>query len=263
MWISEDKWKISALAIGGVTSAIMAAQYFSILPSLSRDSNQSLNSTSVMRDYVKENGIRQIQGQKDIIAETQERFPTDAKMIASPDVAALLASLIKIGNCKKGIEVGTFTGYTTLTMALAMPKDDSKIITLDINDAYVSVGRKYWRINGVDSIIDLRIGPAVISLDNLLIDNTNLENFDFVFIDADKINYDAYYERVLKLIKKGGWILIDNVFQNGYVAQTTVPDNRQKDVAAIRSLNQKLKTDTRVTVSMIEIGDGVTLVVKN
>lgn len=262
MWTSEDKWRVTALAMGGVASAYIIAEYFNLVPCVSKKSGKMGQVGSGMTDYVRETGIRLNQTQKDLIAETKERFPMEAKTLVNPEVSALLVNLIKMSNTKKGIEIGVFTGYSTLTMATAFPRDEGRLIALDVTDTYASIGRRYWKINNLDHLIDLRIGPAVISLDNLLIDRDNLESFDFVFIDADKINYDAYYERALKLVRKGGWILFDNMFQEGYVAQTTVPDDRQKDVTAIRSLNQKLKNDTRVSISMLEISDGVTLVVK-
>lgn len=263
MWTNEDKWKVTALAMGGIASAYFVAQYFNLFSGCCSKRGLSKGKGGAMLTYVKENGLRQAQTQKDLIAETHERFPNEARMLASPDVGALLTSLIKLGNCKRGIEVGVFTGYTTLTMAMALPKDEGQLIALDVNDTYASLGRKYWRLNGVDSIIDLRIGPAVISLESMLNDPLNHESFDFAFIDADKVNYDVYYERVLKLLRKDGWIVFDNVFQSGYVNQTNVPESRRKDVTAIRSLNQKLKNDIRVTLSMLEMSDGITLVVKN
>ena len=263
MWTNEDKWKLAALSLGGLTSAYIAAQYFNLCPSLAKPSPLSPDKGGSMLEYIKEHGVRQTQSQKDIISETKDRFPNDAKMLAGPDVAALLANLIRIGNCKRGIEVGVFTGYTTLTMATALPKSGGRIVALDVSEMFASVGKKYWKVNGVDEMIDLRIGPAVVSLDDMLMDANNLGSFDFAFIDADKVNYDAYYERVLKLLRKGGWIVFDNVFQGGYVNQTTVPEGRQKDVTAIRALNEKLKNDHRVSVSMLEMSDGITLVVKN
>ena len=269
MWTTnEEKWKYTALAMGGVASVYIAAKYFSMGPCFAISTPKpkliaSKEKIHPLTGYVNEHGVRLTRSQEDLIADTQEKFPNDAVMVASPDVAALLANLIRIGNCKRGIEVGVFTGYTTLTMAMAMPKDDSKLIALDISDTYASLGKKYWKLSNVDHIIDLRLGQAIITLDDMLLNPQNLESFDFAFIDADKVNYDPYYERVLKLLRKGGWIVFDNVFQGGYVVETTVPERRKKDVTAIRALNEKLKNDHRVSISMLEMSDGITLVVKN
>jgi len=189
-----------------------------------------------------------------------------AIMQIPPEQGQFMALLVKILGAKKAIEIGTYTGYSTLSVALAMP-DNSITVTCDINSEWANIGRNYWKKAGVENKIELRIGPALDTLDGLI--NDGQENtFDFAFIDADKINYDGYYERSLKLLRPGGIIAIDNVFLFGSVVDPRLLDEDLKtrisdsDILAVRSLNKKIKHDERVDLSMLPIADGLTLVRK-
>ena len=179
-------------------------------------------------------------------------------MQISPEQGQFMALLVKLMGAKKTLEVGVFTGYSTLVVALALPAD-GKIIACDTNEEYTSIACRYWHRAGVSDKIDLHIGPAVETLDKLLAAG-EAETFDFAFIDADKSNYDNYYERALQLVRPGGLITVDNVLWSGKVADPTIEDNRTNK---IRALNQKLHLDDRVTLSMLPIGDGLTLALKN
>ena len=177
-----------------------------------------------------------------------------------------MALILKMTGARKTLEVGTYTGYSALSAALAMP-NDSMTVTCDINEEWTSIARKYWEEAGVEEKIDLRIGFVLDTLDSLL--GEGLENtFDFAFIDADKINYDGYYERALRLIRGGGIIAIDNVFLFGSVVDSRLLSEDMKDrismpsIEAMRALNKKIKHDERVDLSMLPIADGLTLVRK-
>uniref|UniRef100_A0A8C6YJ09 Catechol-O-methyltransferase domain containing 1 n=1 Tax=Nothoprocta perdicaria TaxID=30464 RepID=A0A8C6YJ09_NOTPE len=178
-----------------------------------------------------------------------------SNMMVSCDQAQLMANLVKLIKAKKVIEIGVFTGYNTLNMALVLP-DNGRVIACDINEDYAKIGKPLWQ--EVNHKIDLRIKPAVQTLDELLAAGEG-ETFDFAFIDADKESYNEYYEKCLRLIKKGGIIAIDNVLWGGRVLKP-----RKDDLAtqSIHHLNEKLLRDTRVSISMIPMGDGVTLAFK-
>lgn len=175
-------------------------------------------------------------------------------MQISPEQGQFMALLIELIGARKCLEVGTFTGYSALAVALALP-DDGKIVACDISDEFTSVGRPFWQEAGVADKIDLRLGPAVETLDALLADG-QAGSFDFAFIDADKSNYGAYYDRALELVRSGGLLAIDNVLWGGSVADPSVDD---ADTAAIRAINLKVRDDDRVSVSLVPIGDGVML----
>ena len=167
----------------------------------------------------------------------------------------LLAELI---GARRALEIGTFTGYSSLCVAEAMGPQ-GRMICCDISEEFTSIARRYWREAGVADRIDLRLGPGTETLDKLLAAG-EAGKFDFAFIDADKTNYDAYYERALKLVRSGGLIAIDNVLWGGDVAN---PQDKSDDTVAIRRLNDKLAKDDRVTLAMVSIGDGVTLARKH
>jgi len=167
---------------------------------------------------------------------------------------ALLAGSI---GARRTIEVGVFTGYSALWTALALPQD-GYILACDISEKWTSIGRKYWREAGVEHKIDLRLAPALESLDAVLA-NGSKGSFDFAYIDADKANYGNYYERVLKLLRPSGLILVDNVLWSGKVADESEQD---ADTLALRAFNSKLAGDARVDMSMLPIGDGLTIACK-
>ncbi|MBD2568415.1 class I SAM-dependent methyltransferase [Anabaena lutea] len=181
-----------------------------------------------------------------------------AQMQISPEQGQFMALLVKLIGAKKTLEVGVFTGYSSLVTALALPAD-AKIVACDVSEEYTSIARRYWQRAGVADKIDLHIAPALETLDKLLASG-EAESFDFAFIDADKGNYENYYERSLKLIRPGGLIAIDNVLWSGKVADSEVQDNQTNK---IRFLNQKLHQDSRITLSLVPIADGLTLAMKN
>ena len=181
-----------------------------------------------------------------------------AMMQISVEQGHFMSLLIKLLNAKKTLEVGVFTGYSSLITALALP-EDGKIIACDVSEEWTSIGRRHWEQAGIAHKIDLRLAPAVETLDGLLAAG-EAGTFDFAFIDADKSNYDAYYERALQLLRPGGVIGIDNTLWSGKVADPSVED---ADTVALRNLNAKLHEDSRVTLSFLPIGDGLTLAMKN
>jgi len=175
----------------------------------------------------------------------------------SADQGQFMELLIHLIAAKRTLEVGVFTGYSSTAVALALP-DDGRIIACDVNAEWTSVARGFWREAGVEHKIDLRLGPALRTLDGLLAEG-QAGTFDFAFIDADKENYDGYYERALQLVRAGGLIAIDNVLWHRRVIDESVND---ADTRAIRALNEKLHADQRVWLSLVPIGDGVTLACK-
>jgi predicted O-methyltransferase YrrM len=190
------------------------------------------------------------------LREETQRLP-NAQMQIGPDQGQFLQLLVQVLGAKKTLEVGVFTGYSSLWVALGLPAG-GKIIACDVSEEYTAVARRYWKEAGVDQKIDLRLGPALETLEQL-IQTGQSGTFDFAFIDADKENYDNYYERALQLIRAGGLIAIDNTIWSGKVAD---PDVNDKDTVAIRRLNEKLYRDERVTLSMLTVGDGLTLALK-
>jgi predicted O-methyltransferase YrrM len=179
---------------------------------------------------------------------------TYGTMQISPEQGQLMALLIEMIGARRALEVGTFTGYSALAVALALPAD-GRLIACDISEDYTAVGRRYWAEAGVADKIDLRIGPALNTLDSLLKDGA-AGSFDFMFIDADKTNYRHYYERGLQLLRQGGLLAVDNVLWSGAVAD---PAQDDKDTQAIRDLNEAIHADPRVSMAMVPIGDGLTL----
>nr|XP_037280152.1 probable caffeoyl-CoA O-methyltransferase 3 isoform X1 [Rhipicephalus microplus]XP_037280153.1 probable caffeoyl-CoA O-methyltransferase 3 isoform X2 [Rhipicephalus microplus] len=161
--------------------------------------------------------------------------------------------LLKTMSAKKYLEIGTFTGYSAVSAALALPPD-GKVVALDLYENLVNVGRPHWKEAGVEDKIEMRFGQAVESLDALLSEG-QAGTFDFVFIDADKENYDKYYERSLQLLRKNGLIAIDNVLWRGLVYD---PSDKSTEVAALREFNKKLHEDERIDVCLLPLADGIT-----
>jgi len=180
---------------------------------------------------------------------------SDPSMSGAPDEAAFLAWLCRLMNAKKVLEVGVYLGYTTLTIAQVLP-DDGKIIGLDLNENWTKIAELYWAEAKVNGKVDIRIGPATESMEKL-IESKEAETFDLVFIDADKVNYQIYYEKALTLLKKGGVVAIDNVLWAGEVME---PAEKQSESGkAIHALNTKILHDSRVEQCMLGIADGITL----
>ena len=215
-------------------------------------SSRQLLMTGDLHRYVLDNSLRE----PEILARLRAETATlaNAGMQIGPEQGQLMALLAKLIGARKCIEVGVFTGYSALAVALALPKD-GRIVACDVSDEWTAIGRRYWKEAGVEHKIDLRLRRAVRTLDSL-IEAGESGSYDFAFIDADKPSYDIYYERVLQLLRPGGLILIDNVLWSGNVADESISD---PDTDALRQLNTKLHADERVDISLLGIGDGLTL----
>jgi predicted O-methyltransferase YrrM len=181
-----------------------------------------------------------------------------AGMQIGADLGALLRLLVELTGARRTIEIGTFTGYSALAVAMALPPDGA-IVCCDINEAWTRIARRYWREAGVAGKIDLRLAPALETLRNLQRD-PGPGSFDFAFVDADKTGYDGYYEACLTLLRPGGLIAFDNMLWSGAVAD---PRQNDPDTVALRALNLKVRDDSRVTSCLVSIGDGVLLARKH
>jgi len=190
--------------------------------------------------------------QQRLRAETA-RMPHGAMQIG-PDQGALMALLARLAGARRALEVGTFTGYSALAVAAALPAD-GKLIACDVSEEWTRIARRFWQEAGLSDRIELRLGPAAETLAALLHDGGG-DSFDFAFIDADKENYDAYYEACLRLVRPGGLIAVDNMLWGGAVADPQVNDAETK---AIRALNLKVRDDARVEACLLTVGDGVLL----
>ncbi len=201
--------------------------------------------------YVVEHSVREHPAQRALREAT--RGPPRAGMQIGPEQGQLMALLARLVGARRALEIGVFTGYSALAVALALP-DDGTLLACDISTEYTAVGRPHWRAAGVEHKIDLRIAPALQTLDAELARGA-AGDYDFAFIDADKTGYDAYYERCLQLVRPGGLIAIDNVLWGGSVARPAT----DADTLALQALNDKLHRDERIDVSLLPIGDGLTL----
>ncbi|HAG82292.1 MAG TPA: SAM-dependent methyltransferase [Cyanobacteria bacterium UBA12227] len=179
-------------------------------------------------------------------------------MQIAPEQGQFMALLVQLLGARKTLEIGVFTGYSSLAIALALPSD-GKIVACDVSEDYTTIARRYWEMAGVAHKVDLQLAPALETLDKLLATG-EAETFDFAFIDADKENYEGYYERSLQLIRPGGLIMIDNVLWSGRVVDSQVQD---ESTQAIRNFNEKLHQDQRVILSLVPIADGLTLALKS
>ena len=215
-------------------------------------SNRTLELNETLYDYLCAVSLREHELLAELRCETAA-LPM-AGMQISPEQGQFMALLIRLMGARRCLEVGTFTGYSALACALALPAD-GQLVALDISAEWTAIGRRYWAAAGVAERIDLRLGPAQDSLHRLL-DAGAGGSFDFMFIDADKTGYRAYYELGLQLIRPGGVILVDNVLWDGRVADPAVDD---ADTCAIREFNSALAADTRIDLSMLPIGDGLSL----
>jgi len=177
-----------------------------------------------------------------------------AEMQIAPEQGQFMALLVRLLGARKTLEVGVFTGYSSLAVALALPAD-GRIVACDVSEAFTAIARRYWKEAGVEGMIDLRLAPALKTLDGLLGAGEG-GSFDFAFVDADKANYPAYVERSLALLRQGGLLAIDNTLWEGEVADPAV---RHSDVDAIRAVNEALHNDERVDLSLLPLADGLTL----
>lgn len=206
-------------------------------------------------DYIRSVTLRE----PDLLRRLREETASNprAVMQITPEQGQLMSLLLQLMNAKRVLEIGVFTGYSSVITALTLPRD-GRILACDVSEEWTSVARRYWREAGVEGKIDLRLAPALETLDALIAKGQR-ETFDFAFIDADKVNHVNYYERALVLVRQGGLIAIDNVLWSGRVIDRSVDD---EDTLAIRELNTKLKADNRVSLSLLPIGDGLTLAMK-
>ncbi|HEX8998397.1 MAG TPA: class I SAM-dependent methyltransferase [Blastocatellia bacterium] len=219
-------------------------------------SNQFLALSEVLYAYILNNSLREPEVLRRLREETEATNP-HAIMSISPVQGQFMMLLLKLIGAAKTLEVGVFTGYSSLCTALTIP-ENGRIYACDVSEEWTSVARRYWAEAGVADKVTLKLAPAVETLDALLAEG-HAGTFDFAFIDADKSNYDAYYERALKLVRKGGLLVFDNMLWYGKVADESVTD---ADTVALRALNAKLHQDERVFASLIGVGDGMNLAIK-
>lgn len=217
--------------------------------------NRTITMTDPLYDYFASISLRESDLQRRLREETAQL--SNAGMQVAPEQGQFLGLLVELLRARRTLEVGVFTGYSSLATAQVLP-EDGRIIACDVNHEWTDIARRYWREAGVEHKIDLRLGPALQTLDRLIADG-QAGSFDFAFIDADKANYDAYYERALVLLRPAGLIAIDNVLWHGKPIDESMQD---ADTIAIRAINAKLQQDQRVSLSLVPIGDGITLAFK-
>jgi predicted O-methyltransferase YrrM len=218
-------------------------------------SNASLGLPPDLHAYLVEHGVREPEILKRLREETA-LLPQHDMQIA-PEQGAFMALLVRLIDAQRCIELGTFTGYSSLAVALALPVD-GRVICCDVSEEWTSVARRYWSEAGVADRVDLRLGPALETLDELVAGGAT-GTFDFAFIDASKREYPDYHERILKLLRQGGLAVYDNVLWDGGVIDESMTD---EDTLGVRRLNDRLLRDERVDISMIPVADGLTLVRK-
>jgi predicted O-methyltransferase YrrM len=214
-------------------------------------SRRTLNLDDTVYDYLLAHSLREHPEQAALRKATADH--PRANMQISPEQGQLMALLVKLIGARRTIEIGTFTGYSALTVALALPPD-GRVLACDISAEYTETGKPYWQRAGVAGKIELVIAPATGTLDARIAAGES-ERYDFAFIDADKTGYDTYYERCLQLVRAGGLIAIDNTLWGGDVARPAQDD----DTRALQALNDKLHRDERVDMALLPIGDGLTL----
>lgn len=215
---------------------------------------KQLQITDQLYSYLLDTGFRDDPLLQELRDETA-RMPNGVMQIA-PIQGQFMALLAQIGGVRKALEIGTFTGYSSLSVARALPAD-GHLICCDVSREFTDVARRYWAKAGVADKIDLRLGPALETLAGLL--KNEAASFDMVFIDADKNNYPHYYEAALGLLRPGGMLLIDNVLWGGDVADPTITD---QETTTLRNLNARVKADPRVEFCLLPIADGLTLIRK-
>lgn len=214
-----------------------------------------LNMTDELYDYVVRHSLREPEPARRLREKT-EALRMSA-MASPPEQSQFLALVAQLMGARRCLEIGVFTGYTTLWLASSIPPDGT-VVCCDIDERWPAIGAPYWQEAGVADRIDLRIGPALDTLDEL--ERSGYANlFDLVFIDADKEGYSAYYERSLRLVRPGGVVMLDNVLWGGSVVRL---DNQGLDVRAVREINERVMYDDAVAISMLAIGDGLTLAMR-
>ena len=214
--------------------------------------NKSIQLDDSLYTYLLSVSLREPEVLRQLREETANH-PYGGMQIA-PEQGQFMALLVELIGAQRVLEIGVFTGYSSTCMALALPPG-GRLMALDLSAEYTGIARRYWQLAGVANKIELRLGPALASLDRLIEDGAS-GSFDLAFIDADKGHYAAYYERSLRLLRPGGLLLIDNVLWGGKVADPSVEDD---DTRAIRKMNRKIHTDDRVTAVLLAVADGLTL----
>lgn len=215
--------------------------------------NTTLGLPTDLHDYLRRVAVREPAVLRRLRAETASM--PEANMQIAPEQGALMTLLAELTGARRCLELGTFTGYSALAVALVLPPG-GRVVCCDMSREWTDVGRRFWAEAGVDDRIEVRIGPALDSLDAMINEGAS-DSVDFAFVDAAKEEYPAYYERLMRLVRRGGLMLFDNVFWGGDVVNPEVDDS---DVRGIRELNERLAADERVTVAMVPLADGLTLV---
>jgi predicted O-methyltransferase YrrM len=213
---------------------------------------RAITMTDALYAYLLEHSLREHPVLRELREETA-KLPM-ARMQVAPDQGQFLGLLARLVGAKRCLEIGVFTGYSSLAVAMALPEDGT-ILALDVSEEWTAIARRHWRKAGVEHKIELRIGKALSTLDTL-VSGRESGGYEFAFIDADKANYLAYYERCLALVRRGGLIAVDNTLWSGRVAD---PANREADTVALRAFNEALHHDERIDLSLLPVGDGVTL----
>lgn len=217
--------------------------------------NKTISMNATLRDYLLSVSLRETEVARRLREETA-RLP-EANMQIAPEQGQFMALLVRLMGARKALEIGVYTGYSSLCVALALPAD-GRLVACDVSREWTAVARRYWEEAGAAHKIDMRLAPALETLDSLLATGA-ADSFDFAFIDADKLAYDDYYERTLRLLRPGGLMTIDNVFFRGQVADLEFQD---EDTRAMRTFNKKLHKDPRITLSFLPLADGLTLALK-
>jgi predicted O-methyltransferase YrrM len=214
--------------------------------------NKTIGLSDELAAYVLDVGTRE-PGVLARLREETAALPEHSMQIA-PEQGAFLALLVELTGARRCLEIGTFTGYSSTAVAMALP-EDGRIVCCDVSEAWTEMARRYWDEAGVARKIDLRIAPATETLDGLLADGAE-STYDFAFVDADKTGYDGYYERLLRLVRPGGLIALDNMLWGGRVLDQ---DPEDQDTRALQALNRKLSDDDRISLCLVPMADGVTL----
>jgi predicted O-methyltransferase YrrM len=215
-------------------------------------SSKSIGLSDKLHAYLVEHGVRE----PEVLARLRERTAElpESDMQIAPEQGAFMGLLVRMMDARRCLEIGTFTGYSSTAVALALP-EDGRLVCCDVSREWTDIAQQAWTDAGVAERVELRLGPAVETLDAMLADGM-ADSFDFAFIDADKAGYDDYYERCLQLVRPGGLIAIDNVLWSGRVAD---PGEQDESTLLIRALNDKLAADDRVDLAMLPLADGLTL----
>jgi predicted O-methyltransferase YrrM len=215
-------------------------------------SRTTIQIDEALNDYLRDISVRETEVMSDLRERTAEMEA--ANMQISSEQGALMTLLVELMGVGRAVEIGTFTGYSALCIARAMP-DDGELICCDVDEEWTSIAQDYWKEAGLDDRIRLELRPALETLE-ALIDDRQAESFDFAFVDADKENYVDYYDRCMTLVRPGGLLAFDNVLWGGSVVD---PEDDDASTRAIRRLNETIADDARVTPSMVPIGDGLLL----